>query len=200
MSPIWIIFSMSKLNIFFLTLTYLIANPLDDWVDQNKNVIKEKIKSVSFNIRLESGIDSKEYKILNGQIVIGEKKQFRFEMGMRTVISDGSLWKSYDKRSDQIFIQEPDKKLEKALFSWVKVKKLMAIPIIKELDGSYKIKLFGKSNNIRAYFNSNTHTLDSILISPKGGIESKIFNIIIENTDSLILNIGTESSTIFDLR
>ena len=35
------------------------------------------------------------------------------------------MWKSYDKRSDQIFIQEPDKKLEKALFSWVKVKKLM---------------------------------------------------------------------------
>ena len=32
---------MSK-SFFFLTLTYLIANPLDDWVDQNKNVIKEK--------------------------------------------------------------------------------------------------------------------------------------------------------------
>ena len=42
MSPIWIIFSMSKL-IFFSTLTYLIANPFDNWVEQNQNVIKEKI-------------------------------------------------------------------------------------------------------------------------------------------------------------
>ena len=112
---------------FFLTLTYLIANPLDDWVDQNKNIIKEKIKSVSFKIRLESGIDSKEFKILNGQIVIGGNKQFRFEMGPRTVVSDGTLWKSYDERTDQIFFQKPDKKFEKILFSWSTVKKLKSL-------------------------------------------------------------------------
>ena len=200
MSLIWIILSMSKLNIFFLTLTYLIANPFDNWVDQNKNVIKEKIKSVSFKIRLESGIDSKEYKILNGQIVIGEKKQFRFEMGPRTVVSDGTLWKSYDDRTDQIFIQNPDKKLEKALFSWVKVKKLKSIPVQYMPNGSYKIKLFGTHNDIRAYFNAETNILDSILIYPRDGFESKIFNISIAAAETLILDIGTESSDLFDLR
>jgi hypothetical protein len=191
---------MSKLNIFFLTLTYLIANPLDDWVDQNKNVIKEKIKSVSFKIRLESGIDSKEYKILNGQIVIGERKQFRFEMGPRTVVSDGTLWKSYDDRTDQIFIQEPDKKMEKALFSWVKVKKLKSLPVKYNPDGSYKIKLIGNNNDVRAYFNSDTNVLDSILISTRDGFGSKIFNISISVADSVILDIGTKSSELFDLR
>ena len=191
---------MSKLNIFFLTLTYLIANPLDDWVDQNKNVIKEKIKSVSFKIRLESGIDSKEYKILNGQIVIGEKEQFRFEMGSRTVVSDGTLWKSYDDRTDQIFIQEPDKKIEKALFSWVKVKTLKSLPVQNKPDGSYKIKLIGNNNDVRAYFNSYTNVLDSILISTRDGIESILFNISISAADSVMLDIGTKSSEIFDLR
>ena len=190
---------MSKL-LFFSTLTYLIANPLDDWVDQNKNVIKEKIKLVSFKIRLESGIDSKEYKILNGQIVIGEKKQFRFEMGPRTVVSDGTLWKSYDDRTDQIFIQKPDKKIEKALFSWVKVKKLKTLPVQNKLDGSYKIKLFDKNNDVRAYFNSVTNVLDSILISTLDDFGSKIFNISISVADSVILDIGTESSYFFDLR
>ena len=188
-------------NLFFIiTLTYLIANSLDDWVDQNKNVIKEKIKSVSFKIRLESGIDSKEFKILNGQIVIGEKKQFRFEMGPRTVVSDGTLWRSFDKRTDQIFIQEPDKKLEKALFSWVKVNKLKALPIQEKPDGSCKIKLFGKNNDIRAYFNSDTNILDSILISTLDDFGSKIFNISISVADSVILDIGTESSDLFVLR
>ena len=185
---------------FFLTLTYLIANPLDDWVDQNKNVIKEKIKSVSFKIRLESGIDSKEFKILNGQIVIGEKKQFRFEMGPRTVVSDGTLWKSYDDRTDQIFIQKPDKKIEKALFSWVKVKKLKTLSVRNKPDGSYKINLIGNNNDVRAYFNSYTNVLDSILISTWDGFGSKIFNISISAADSVILDIGTESSDIFDLR
>ena len=181
-------------------ITFLIANPLDKWIDQNKNVIKEKIKSVSFKIRLESGIDSKEYKILNGQIVIGEKKRFRFEMGPRTVVSDGTLWKSYDDRTDQIFIQKPDKKIEKALFSWVKVNKLKTLPVQNKPDGSYKIKLIGNNNDVRAYFNSVTNGLDSILISNRDGLKSKIFNISISAADSVTLNIGTKSSTIFDFR
>jgi hypothetical protein len=187
-------------NFFFLTLTYLLANPFNDWVDQNNNVIKEKIKSVSFKIRLESGVDSNEYNIFNGQIVIGEKKQFRFEMGPRTVVSDGTLWKSYDDRTDQIFIQNPDKKIEKALFSWVKVKKLKTLPIQNKPDGSYKIKLIGNNNVVRAYFNTYTNVLDSILISTRDGFGSILFNISISAADSVILDIGTKSSEIFDLR
>ena len=121
-------------------------------------------------------------------------------MGPRTVISDGTIWKSYDERTDQVFIQKRDKKLEKALFAWTKVKKLKAISVINKPDGSCKIKLFGKNNDIQAYFNSDTNILDSILISPHGGIRSKIFNIIIAAADSVMLDIGTESSDIFDLR
>ena len=176
------------------------ANPFDTWVDQNKNVINKKIKSVSFQISLRSGFDLEKNKILNGQIVIGNNKQFRFEMGTRTVISDGTLWKSYDERTDQIFIQDPDKKLEKALFSWTKVKKLKNLPIRNKPDGSYKIKLFSNNNDVRAYFNSVTNDLDSILISQRNGFQSKIINISITEADSVLLNIGTESSTLFDLR
>ncbi len=191
---------MSKSVIYFLFFTYITANPFDTWVDLNKDVIKEEVKSVSFQIILEYSFEPNEDKILNGKIVVGEKKQFRFEMGPRTVVSDGILWRSYDKRTDQIFIQEPDEKLEKVLFSWVKVNKLKVLPVKEKPDGSCKIKLLGKNNDIRAYFNSDTNILDSILISPRGGIRSKIFNIIIAAADSVILDIGTDSSDIFDLR
>ena len=191
---------MSKSLYLFLIITHLIANPFDAWVDQNKNVLNKTIKSVSFQIRLAARLDSKEEKILNGQIVVGGKNQFRYEMGPRTVISDGTIWKSYDERTDQVFIQKPDKKLEKALFAWTKVKKLKAISVINKPDGSCKIKLFGKNNDIQAYFNSDTNVLDSILISTRNGFESKIFNISIESADSVSLTIGTESTTFFDLR
>ena len=191
---------MSRALYLFLIITHLVANPFDAWVDQNKNVLNKTIKSVSFQIRLAASLDSKEEKILNGQIVIGEKNQFRYEMGPRTVISDGTIWKSYDERTDQVFIQKPDKKLEKALFAWTKVKKLKAISVINKPDGSCKIKLFGKKNDIQAYFNSDTNVLDSILISTRNGFESKIFNISIESADSVSLTIGTESTTFFDLR
>ena len=191
---------MSKSVLFLLFFTYIGANSFDTWVDQNKKMIEKKIKSVSFQIRMESGFDPVEVKILDGKIVVGEKKQFHFKMGKRTVISDGTLWRSYDERTDQIFIQESDKKLEKALFSWVKVKTLKALPVQKKSDGSYKIMSFGNKNDVRAYFNSDTNVLDSILIIARNGVGSKIFNIRIAAADSVILNIGTESSSIFDLR
>ena len=191
---------MSKLFYFLLLITFLIANPFDKWIDQNKNVIKEKIKSVSFQIKIKSDLDSKSNEILNGKIVMGEKKKFRFEMGTRTVVSDGTLWKSFDKRTNQIFIQEPDKKLEKVLFSWVKVNKLKALPVQNKPDGSYKIQLFGNDNDVRTYFNSATNVLDSILIKPRNGLRSTIFNISISAADSVFLDIGTKSSELFDLR
>ncbi len=63
---------------------------------------------------------------VSGKITVGKKNKFRFEIGPRTVVSDGKVWKSYDARTDQIFIQEPDKQLEKSLFSWVEIKKIKA--------------------------------------------------------------------------
>ena len=191
---------MSKLVLFLLFFTYVGANSFDSWVDQNKKMIEKKIKSVSFQIRMESSFDPVGVKILDGKIVMGEKKQFHFKMGKRTVISDGTLWKSFDERTDQIFIQKSDKKLEKALFSWVKVKTLKALPVQKKHDGRYKIMSFGNNNDVRAYFNSDTNVLDSILIIARNGVGSKIFNIRIAAADSVILKIGTESSSIFDLR
>ena len=49
-------------------------------------------------------------------------------------------------------IQSPDKKIEKAITLWTKVKKLKKMPLSKENDGSYKSNLFGKENDIRIYF------------------------------------------------
>ena len=191
---------MHKLVYFFFIITYLFANSFDNWVDKNINVLEEKVKSISFQIKLEPGTELKENKMLNGKIVIGEKKQFRFEMGPRTVVSDGTLWKSCDERTNQIFIHVPNKKWEKALFSWVRVKKLKNLPVNKKPDGSYKIKLFNKNQEIRTYFNSVTNGLDSILISNRDGLKSIIFNLSISAADSVTLNIGTKSSTIFDFR
>ena len=191
---------MKTINYLLLISTFILANPFDKWVDKNKHIIKEKVKTAIFQITIKTDLIGGGNKILDGKIVVGENKQFRFEMGPRTVVSDGMTWQSYDDRTDQIFIQEPDKNLEKALFSWVKVKKLKALPVKNKSDGSCKINLFGKENDMRAYFNSNSNELDSIIITQQDGLRSKISNIILMKADTVILEIGTEHSTSFDLR
>ena len=176
------------------------ANPLDQWIDQHAEFLKQDIKSVSFQLTINSEFyTGQDESTMSGKITLGNNKQFRFDMGSRTVVSNGKVWKSYDERTDQIFIQEPDKQLEKSLFSWVKLKKIKALPVTLESDGGYRIKLLGNKNDVRAYFNSDTNVLNSIVIT-QSETRSEISNIILNIKDSLNLYIGRESSSTFDLR
>ena len=185
--------------IFYFSIC-LAANPLDQWIEEHEDILKQDIKSVSFHLTFDSEIYSTWIdSIISGKITVGKNKQFRFEMGPRTVVSDGKVWKSYDERTDQIFIQQPDKKLEKSLFSWVKLKKIKALPIKLEPDGGYRLKLLGKENDVRAYFNPGSNTLESIVII-QNDMRSEISTISLDIEDIINLDIGTQHSTSFDLR
>ena len=185
--------------IFYFSICFA-TNPFDQWIDQHAEFLKQDIKSVSFQLTVNSEFNAGQNEsTMSGKIVVGENKKFRFDMGSRTVVSDGKVWKSYDERTDQIFIQKPDKQLEKSLFSWVKLKKIKTLPITLESDGGYRINLLGKKNDVRAYFNSDTIELKSIVITQSETM-SEISNIILNIEDSLNLDIGRKSSTIFDLR
>ena len=185
--------------IFFFCICFA-SNSLDQWIDQHAEILKQDIKSISFQLTVGTEIyAANNDSILSGKIIVGKKKQFRFEMGPRTVVSDGSVWKSYDERTDQIFIQEPDKQLEKSLFSWTNLKKIKALPVKLEPDGGYRITLLGKGNDVRVYLNPGTNELESIVII-QNEIKSKISSIIIATEETLNLEIGRESSVSFDLR
>ena len=185
--------------IFFFSICFA-ANPIDQWIDQHTEILKQDIKSVSFQLIVEAKIyDTKNDSIMSGKIIIGKEKQFRFEMGSRTVVSDGTVWKSYDERTDQIFIQEPDKQLEKSLFSWVLLRKIKTLPVKLQSDGGYQITLLGKGNDVRVYFNSGSNELESIIII-NSDIKSEISKITLAIEATLNLEIGCESSDSFDLR
>ena len=122
--------------IFLFSICFAV-NPLGQWIDQHTEILKQDIKSVSFQLTVETKIiHIQNDSLMSGKIIIGENKQFRFEMGSRTVVSDGKVWKSYDERTDQIFLQDPDKQLEKSLFSWVNLKKMKTLLVKLESDGA----------------------------------------------------------------
>ena len=185
--------------IFYFSIC-LAANPLDQWIEEHEDILKQDIKSVSFYLTFDSEIYSTwNDSIISGKITVGNNKQFRFEMGPRTVVSDGKVWKSYDERTDQIFIQQPDKKMEKSLFAWVKLKKIKALPIKLEPDGGYRLKLVGKENDVRVYFNPGSNELESIVII-QSDMRSEISKIILAIEGVLNLDIGNQNSASFDLR
>ena len=119
-------------------------------------------------------------------------------MDSRTVVSDGSVWKSYDWLVDQVFIQNKDLKLEKNLFSWIRYEKVKSIKVKKQNNGSYKIKAVGLKPNVYVFFNSDYSVLDSIILIDQN--EYIFFNIQMAEIDSINLDIGLKSSEVFDLR
>ena len=185
--------------IFFLTLCFA-SNPIDGWIDKHKDILNDDIKSVSFRLKIKTQYFSgQDDTLILGKITVDKKNKFRFEIGPRTVVSDGNVWKSYDLRTDQIFIQEPDKQLEKSLFSWVEMKKLKAFPIKEQEDGGYQIKLLGKGNDVRAYFNPNTNNLKSIVII-QSEMRSELSHINLTEEKMINLEIGKQTSSSYDLR
>ena len=176
------------------------ANPIDKWIDANAEILKHDIKSISFQLKIYSELfNIPEDSIISGKITVGKKKQFRFEMGPRTIVSDGIVWKSYDKRSNQIFIQKPDKQLEKLFFVWTKYKRMKALPVKLEEDGGYRLKLMEETNGVRAYFHPDSGELKSIKIV-KSDIKSEITWITLASEKILKLDIGNKNTEIFDMR
>ena len=191
---------MMKIELIFILFSYIIADPFESWIEYNKHIFDEEYKKVSFSVSIGSNILSKKIDKYTGEITIGEDKKFRYKMGSRTVVSNGTTWKNYDQRTGQIFIQEPNKRMEKVIFSWIELKKIKTLPIKYLANGEYKLNIFNTGNDIRMYFNINSSNLDSITINQKDGIKSTISNIKINRTESLNLIIGTNKSTVFDLR
>ena len=198
MNLTWIQILVGK-YIFFLTMCFA-SNPFDGWIDEHKNILIEDIKSVSFQLKIETQYYSGQNDtFISGKITVGKGNKFRFEIGPRTVVSDGKVWKSYDSRTDQIFIQEPDKQLEKSLFSWTKIKNIKALPVKQKKDGGYQIKLLGKENDVRTYFNPNTNDLKSIVII-QNEMRSELSHILLAEEKMINLEIGKKTSSSFDLR
>ena len=83
----------------------LASNPVDNWIKDNSEVLKSEIKSASFKVKINSNISGISLdSVFSSKILIGNNNSFRLEVGPRTVISDGKVWKSYDLRTNQIFI------------------------------------------------------------------------------------------------
>ena len=176
------------------------GNPVYEWIESQSDILNREIKTVSFKISIQNAMTNKlneEPKI--GKITVGPNRQFRFEMGSRTVISTGYIWKSYDNRTNQIFIKNPDKRFEDLILAWMEMEKLKTVAIELMPNGSFKLGLGNSSEEIFIFFENDQKSLKSVVI------KSGNFNTIITDVKLIInklidLKIGREDSMEFDLR
>ena len=185
---------------FFLISCLLYPNPFHQWINDHSDILYKDIKSVNFTLKIYSkDFIFNEDSILIGKLTVNNKKQFRFELGSRIIISNGKYWKNYDLRTNQIIILEKDKKIEKTLFSLFKYKYLKSIPIKLIDKNDYTIKFFDKWTRTIFNFESDTMGIKSIIVKYDDNI-SEISSISLKEEQEINLEIGDINTEIFDFR
>lgn len=176
------------------------GNPVHDWIESRADILSREIKTVSFKISVQNELTNNiNINPKKGNITVGSNRQFRFEMGPRTVISTGEVWKSYDKRTNQIFIKNPDKKFEDLILSWMEMEQLKTADVELMPNGSFKLGLGDSADKIFIFFENDQRFLKSIVIKNRN-VSTIITDIKLIENKLMDLKIGREDSIEFDLR
>ena len=184
----------------FIISCFLFANPFNEWVNKHSRILNKEIKSLTFILKIHS--DNFNYlgdSLLSGKVIVDNKKNFRFELGSRTIVSNGKIWKNYDSRTNQIILQKPDKKIQKNLFSLFKYNRLKVLPVKLVNDGSYSIRFFDKWAKTIISFYSETGGIKSIMLIGDD-FQSEISFINLKEEITINLEVGDENTEIFDFR
>lgn len=149
---------LSKYLILFLFTIILPRNIIQDWLAENKSFIQSPDKSINFTY----SIFHPEFKntFLSGQLITSSGNKFKLIMGPRTIYSNGKKWVSYDSRTNQAIIQNPDSSLYNSVLAmthYSKLNKLLSVSILKNNTAT----IYNKGQKINLKFKNKK--LDSIL-------------------------------------
>ena len=146
---------------------------------------------IEFDYNLNHDHFSKEEKC---NIKIDNKSKFIFEMGPKTLFFNGNDFRTYDNRTNQLFIQDIDSTILESIYSFLDRKYISSLNIIKNASNSYQIKnnqydIQIKKNSIHynVIFENNNMTtiLNSIRIKK---FEDEINFNKFENSDIFIMD------------
>jgi outer membrane lipoprotein-sorting protein len=188
---------LSKYIILFLFTIVLPRNIIQDWLAENKSFIQSPDKSINFTYSISH--PEFENTFLSGQLITSSKNKFKLIMGPRTIYSNGKKWVSYDSRTNQAIIQNPDSSFYNSILAmtdYTKLNKLLSVSILKNNTAT----IYNKGQKINLKFKNKK--LDSIL-SEYNSIKVEInmieFDGQFEISDSLFV-FDNNTTMLIDLR
>ena len=181
----------------FLFTILLPRNIIQDWLVENKSFIQSPDKNINFTYSILHPESEKTF--LSGQLITSSGNKFKLIMGFRTIYSNGEKWVSYDSRTNQAIIQNPDSSFYNSILAmtdYTKLNKLLSVSILKNNTAT----IYNKGQKINLKFKNKK--LDSIL-SEYNSIKVEInmieFDGQFEISDSLFV-FDNNTTMLIDLR
>ena len=151
---------LSQCIILLLLAIVLPRNVVQDWLTDNKSFIQSPNKSINFTYSISHPDYKSESKNLTGQLITSSENKFKLIMGPRTIYSNGEKWVSYDSRTNQAIIQNPDSSLYNSIVAMTHYKelnKLLSVSVLKNNTAT----IYNRGQKIEIKFKNKK--IDSIL-------------------------------------
>ena len=186
-------FLVKNLYLFFLINFLFSLECYEKWYEHNINV-NNNFYEINANINNDSFL----------KIYTDNNQKYRLELSEKIIITDSLKTISYNKKNNQLYIENTDRKLSDLIFSFFDINMLKNK--VKKTDSNYlklKKNVYG---NVHVHFNNKCTFIDSIIINRmknKFSIKNISVNLIGEsvNVDSLFtLDIDENEVFKYDLR
>ncbi len=152
----------SKLAILFTIISFALpADLFQDWLDQIYSYVDSTGVEISFNYQYSA--QSKD-EISGGFLRYHDSKNFLYQLDKKTVFAVDSVWKTYDKSTNQVFIHDPDLQFEDLVLKWFQRDTLLAPNKVQKISPyAYSVHLSADLSNFDIIFSDN-NTVNQIII------------------------------------
>jgi outer membrane lipoprotein-sorting protein len=172
---------------------------VQEWLIDNKLFIESQNKAISFEYSISHPELKGELKTLKGQLITASKGRFKLELGPRTIYSDGDVWISYDSRTNQAIIQNPDSISYNSIITmthYFELNKMLSLSVLKNNTAT----LYNKGQKIDINFkDKKIKSIISEYNSVKVEIMMIKFETLLVISDSLFV-FDPNSTMMIDLR
>ena len=142
--------------------TVLPSDIFNNWLDNTFQIMDSTGASITFDLEMISGFNR---EVQHGELMIDSTRQFRYRLGPKTVVSKNGIWRTYDERTNQVFIHDPDRAFEDNVLQWLDADKLRAALVESKDIFSVKLLLSNDIPLMRLNFSPDDSSLQTIVVS-----------------------------------
>jgi len=89
------------------------GSSFESWINRTMNLLDSCGVEINFQSKIAAA--GLEDSFSDGMLKIRGDGKFLFKLGQKVITSDGMYWRTYDSRSNQLFLHDPDEVLEENL-------------------------------------------------------------------------------------
>ena len=177
--------------LLFIIFSFIHPNDaVTSWLDEIFPILDSTTVEISFEYSMTSELNEKKDAL---KLIMTKGKSFRLESKHKIITAENYIWKIFDRRTNQLFIQDPDENFLKILKYWTDNDRIENMSIVELEKNNYRVNLIDDASShylvitfsqtesfpqtIKYYDDNITFRMTKINMRPYGKEINTLFNL-----------------------